>query len=91
MKIFGRIVPLGERIHYKVTNCYFGRNRTLAGSGTGQSLGYVDTDSNFMDMIGTIVSNQPVLIERNQTKRNYLHPIAGSEAAKIGARLFVNA
>jgi hypothetical protein len=85
-----RIVPLGERIHYKVTNCYFGRNRTLAGSGTGQSLGYVDTDSNFMDMVGTKVSNQPVLIERNQTKRNYLHPIAGSDAAKMGAGLFVN-
>ena len=83
-----RTVPLGERIHYKITNCFFGKNRTLAGSGTGQSLGYVDTDSTFMDMNGTTVSNQPVLIERDQTKRNYLHPIAGSPAAKVGAGLF---
>ena len=83
-----RTVPLGERIHYKVADCYFGKNRILAGSGTGQSLGYVDTDSDFMDMVGTKVSNQPVLIERDQSKRNYLHPIAGSDAAKVGAGLF---
>jgi hypothetical protein len=28
-------------------------------------------------------------LEQDQTKRNYLHPIAGSEAAKIGAGLFL--
>jgi hypothetical protein len=35
------------------------------------------------------VSEQPVVLEQDQTKRNYLHPVAGSEAAKIGAGLFL--
>ncbi len=81
-------VPPGERIHYKVVNSYFGKNQALAGSGTGASLGYVEIDSNFMDMVGTKVTNQPVAIEMDQSKRNYLHPVAGSDAAKIGAGVF---
>jgi hypothetical protein len=39
-------------------------------------------------MVGTKVTNQPVVIELDQAKRNYLHPVAGSDAAKIGAGLF---
>jgi hypothetical protein len=35
------------------------------------------------------VTDQSVVLERDQTKRNYLHPVAGSEAAKIGAGLFL--
>jgi hypothetical protein len=82
--------PIGpaERIHYKVVNSYFGKNQALAGSGTGASLGYVEIDSNFMDMVGTKVTGQPVAIELDQAKRNYLHPVAGSDAAKIGAGVF---
>jgi hypothetical protein len=30
-----------------------------------------------------------VLLERDQTQRNWLHPVAGSEAAKVGAGLFM--
>jgi hypothetical protein len=82
------IIPPGERVHYKVANSYFGKNQALAGSGTGASLGYVKIDSNFMDMVGTKVTNQPVPIEMDQTKRNYLHPVSGSDAAKVGAGLF---
>jgi hypothetical protein len=70
-------------------NSHFGKNQALAGSGTGASLGYVEIDSNFMDMVGTKVTNQPVVIELDQTKRNYLHPVAGSEAARVGAGLFL--
>lgn len=29
-----------------------------------------------------------VALEYDMTERNYLHPVAGSEAAKIGAGLF---
>ena len=39
-------------------------------------------------MIGTKVTDQSVVLERDQTKRNYLHAVAGSEAATIGAGLF---
>jgi len=40
-------------------------------------------------MAGTTVSDEPVAIELDQTKRNYLHPVAGSEAVKQGAGLFL--
>ena len=69
-------------------NCHFGKNLNLAGSGTGATLGYVPIDAGFMEMVGTKVTNQPVPIEMDQRKRNYLHPVAGSDAAKIGAGLF---
>ncbi len=34
------------------------------------------------------MSDQPVALERDQTKRDCLHPVEGSEAAKVGAGLF---
>lgn len=76
-------------MHYKVVDSYFAGNRRLAGSGTGARLEYTDIDPSFMDMTGTKVTDQPVVVERDQTKRNYLHPVAGSEAAKVGAGLFL--
>jgi hypothetical protein len=83
----GPIQP-ADRIHYKVVNSYFGKNRALAGSGTGATLGYIEIEPNFMDMVGSKVTNQPVAIEMNQRQRNYLHPVAGSDAAKVGAGIF---
>jgi hypothetical protein len=49
---------------------------------------YRDIDPSFLDLAGTTVSDKPIGLERDQTKRDYLHPIVGSEAAKIGAGLF---
>jgi hypothetical protein len=81
-------IPPGELIHYKIVNSHFGKNLHLAGSGTGATLGYVPIEPSFMEMVGSKVTNQPVPIEMNQRNRNYLHPVAGSEAAKTGAGLF---
>jgi hypothetical protein len=78
-----------ELTHYKVVDSYFANNRRLAGSGTGARLEYQDMDPSFLELVGTKVTDQPVVFERDQTKRNYLHPIAGSEAAKFGAGLFL--
>jgi hypothetical protein len=78
-----------ELTHYKVVDSYFANNRRLAGSGTGARLEYADMDPSFLELTGTKVTDQPVMFERDQTKRNYLHPVAGSEAAKIGAGLFL--
>jgi hypothetical protein len=75
--------------HYKVVDSYFANNRRLTGSGTGARLEYADIDSSFLEMVGTKVADQSVVLERDQTKRNYLHPVAGSEAAEIGAGLFL--
>ena len=84
-------IPPGELIHYKIVNSHFGKNLNLAGSGTGATLGYVAIDPNFMEMVGSKVTNQPVPIEMDQRKRNYLHPVAGSDAARIGAGIFTKA
>jgi hypothetical protein len=78
-----------ELIHYKVIDSYFANNRRIAGSGTGARLEYRDLDASFLEMVGTKVTAEPVAIERDQTKRNYLHPVAGSEAANVGAGLFL--
>ncbi len=73
---------------YRVVDSFFAGNRRLAGSGTGARLEYQDIDAAFLELVGTKVSDQPVSLERDQTIRNYLHPVAGSEAARIGAGLF---
>jgi hypothetical protein len=78
-----------EPVHYKVIDSYFAGNRRLTGSGTGARLEYQDIDSSFLELIGTRSSEQRVAIERDQTKPGYLHPVAGSEAAKVGAGLFL--
>ena len=77
-----------ERNRYRVVDSFFAGNRRLAGSGTGARLEYQDIDPSFLDLAVTTVSDQPISLERDQTKRNYLHPVAGSEAARIGAGLF---
>jgi len=78
-----------ELTHYKVIDSYFANNRRVAGSGTGARLEYQDMDPSFLELAGTKVTGEPVVIERDQTRRNYLHPVAGSEAAKVGAGLFL--
>ncbi len=70
---------------------YFANNRRLAGTGTGARLEYQDIDPSFLEMVGTTVTDQLVALERDSTKLNYLHPVAGSEAARIGAGLFTKA
>jgi hypothetical protein len=75
-------------VSYKVIDSYFAANRRLAGSGTGARLEYADIDPAFLQLTGTTVTEQAVAIERDQTKRSYLHPISGSAAAKVSAGLF---
>jgi hypothetical protein len=77
-----------EPVSYRVMGSYFAGNRRLAGSGTGARLEYSDIDSSFLTLVDTRVVDQPVALESDQTRIDYLHPGAGSEAAKIGAGLF---
>lgn len=58
-------------------------------TGTGERLEYADYDSTFLELIGTKISDQSVVLERDQTKRNYLHPVAGSETVRVDAGLFM--
>ena len=78
-------------IQYRIVGSYFANNRRLAGSGTGARLQYADIDPSFLTLVDTKVTDQPVALESDSTKLDYLHPVAGSEAAKIGAGLFAEA
>jgi hypothetical protein len=74
--------------HYKVVDSLLARNCRLAGTGTGAKLEYKDIDASFLEMIRTQVTSEEVQYNSDQTHRNYLHPVEGSEAALVGAGLF---
>jgi hypothetical protein len=78
-----------EPVHYKVINSLFTGNKKFAGSGGGPALNFRDSDPSFLELIDTKKSEDPLELEMDQTKRNYLHPKEGSDAAKIGAGLFI--
>ena len=42
----------------------------------------------FLEPGDTTRIDQPIELEMDESKKNYLHPIAGSDATKIGAGLF---
>ena len=81
--------PEKQRVHYKVVDSLFAANKKMACSGTGANLGFKDIDSSFLELVNTKVSDQSVPVELDETKKNYLHPMADTEAAKIGAGLFI--
>jgi hypothetical protein len=66
----------------------FAGNRKLTGSGAGPALNIKDIDPSFIELVGTKVSDRPITLVLDQTKRSYLHPEEGSEAARVGAGLF---
>ena len=78
-------------MHYKVVNSLFAANKKMACSGTGAYLGFKDIDASFIELINTKVSDQSVPVELDETKKNYLHQLPDTEAAKIGVGLFMKA
>jgi hypothetical protein len=81
--------PDKQPVHYKVVNSLFAANKKMACSGTGANLGFKDIDASFIELINTKVSDQSVAVELDETKKNYLHPLADTEAGKIGVGLFM--
>lgn len=84
----GEKAPEKKAVHYKVTDSLLAGNKKIACSGTGASLGFKDIDDSFLELVNTKVSEKAVEVEMDESKKNYLHPIAGSDAAKIGVGLF---
>ena len=80
--------PAAPPAAYRVVDSYFAGNRRLAGSGTGARLQYADIDPSFLTLVNTPIVGTPVALERDSTKLDYLHPVGGSAAAKVGAGLF---
>ncbi len=79
-----------KTVHYRVVNSLFAGNKKMACSGTGANLGFKEIDASFLELNGTKVTEESVAIEMDETRKDYLHPVAGSAAAKIGAGLFLN-
>lgn len=78
------------RTRYKVGASIFANNRALVAAGVGARMEFEDINTSFIDLSGAQILDQPIVLERDQTQRTYLHPVAGSEAAKLGAGLFMN-
>jgi hypothetical protein len=73
---------------YRVRNSFFAGNKKFTGSGGGPALNFRDNDPSFLELIDTVRVDQPITIEMDQSKKDYLHAVAGSEAAKYKAGLF---
>jgi hypothetical protein len=86
----GKKAEVKKAVHYKVIDSLFANNKKMATSGTGANLGFKDIDSSFLELVGTKVTVDAVAVEMEESKKNYLHPVAGSSAEKIGVGLFMN-
>jgi hypothetical protein len=80
---------LMEGTQYKVRDSLFANNQKLVISGVGAKMEFHEIAPSFLDLIGTRILSQAIAFEQDQTKRNYLHPVTGIEAAEIGAGLFI--
>jgi hypothetical protein len=78
-----------ERVRYKAIDSLFMNNRAMAATGTGANLGFKDIDASFIELVNTKVSTEPLTLEMDESKRGYLQPLPGTEAARIGAGLFM--
>jgi hypothetical protein len=89
-----RVYPIGRNGRdlddLEIKQCLFAGDRKFTGSGGGPALNFRDTDPSFLELVGTKKSDEPLELEMDQSKRNYLHPKEGTEAAKIGAGIFIN-
>jgi hypothetical protein len=80
--------PVPPEARYNVRNCLFAGNKKFTGSGGGPALNFRDSDPSLLNLIITKITDQPVQLELDQTKRNYLHVQEGTSGSDIGAGLF---
>ena len=80
--------PTPPEARYTVRGSLFAGNRKFTGGGAGPALNFRDNDPSFLELVETRRTDQPIELEMDESKRNYLHPIA-AEAIKIGAGLFM--
>lgn len=79
--------PVGK---YRLADSLFAGNETLYGSGMGPTVNFKPLEDSVLALPSSSkVNAASVAIEMDRMKRNYLHPIGGSEAAQVGAGLFL--
>lgn len=74
---------------YKIIDSLFAANGRLAVSGTGSNLGFKDIPADFLTFVNSRVTDDPVRLIMDEWDRRYLHPMPGTEAAAVGAGLFM--
>jgi hypothetical protein len=75
--------PAGK---YKLENSLFAGNQHLYGAGLGPAVNFKALPPSTLDLApSSRVSAKPVEIELDQSKRNYLHVVAGTPGAEIPA------
>jgi len=77
-----------EPILYQVNNSLFAGNKKITGTGGGPQLNFKDIDPILLKFNNTKITEQPIELDYDQESKNFLHPIPGSEAAKLGVGLF---
>jgi hypothetical protein len=73
---------------YRVVGSLFAGNKKFTGTGGGPALNFRDNDPSFLELVDTVRTEQAIAVEMDQSKRTYLHAVAGSDAAKYKAGLF---
>ena len=80
--------PVPPESRYNVRNCLFAGNKKLTGTGAGPALNFRDSDGSLLNLFETKITEQPVQLELDQTKRNYLHVKEGTLGSDIEAGVF---
>ena len=84
----GNVAGISTPILYNVKNSLFAGNKKFVGTGGGPALNFKDVDPSVLNLVNTKISDTPVQLELDQSKKTFLHPVEGTEAAAIGAGLF---
>lgn len=74
---------------YKASDCIFVNYNKLAGYGSGPLSGSIATPTDFLEM-KNVQTTGTVIIEKDQSKRNYLQLAEGSVGSNLNAGLFKN-
>ena len=84
----GADAPVDPLNRYRVRNSLFAGNKKFTGTGGGPALNFRDNDPSFLELVDTVRTDQPIQVEMDQSKRNYLHAVDGTDAARYKAGLF---
>ncbi len=74
---------------YKLASSLFAGNKNLYGSGLGPRVNFKPLEASVLDLPpSSRILDSPVEIELNQSKRDYLHVVAGTPGSEVPAGLF---
>ena len=78
-----------EPISYVAKNSLFAANKHYVGTGGGPALNFKDIDPSIIKLQNTEMTHEPIELELDQSKRNYLHPKSGTLGSDKNVGLFI--